>query len=248
MIDRETIIKVTDRAQIEDIVADDIQLKKCGTNYRGLCPFHNDHTPSFNVSPSKNICKCFVCGVGGNPVSYYMKKNGAAYPETIKALAKRYDIEIREEEESKEEKELRLKKEKLIALNERVFVFYGQQLKDYPDVMEYLKQRFNEEFINEYDVAYAPNVNNLLLNWAKKNKENLADLQEIGWLKVNDRTGRYEDSRYLRIIFPIRDLYGRMVGYTARTIGKDKNTIKKYKYLNSCDSIIYNKLDYVVNP
>jgi DNA primase len=126
MISQRTIDQVFNMANIVDVVADYVDLKKAGANYKGLCPFHNDHNPSFVVSPSKNICHCFVCGKGGNPVSFIMEKEGLTFPEAIRFLAKKYNIEVQEDKSEKTDQEIEeaKKRESMYIINQAVADFY----------------------------------------------------------------------------------------------------------------------------
>lgn len=243
MIKQSVIDQVIDRVSIYDIVKEDVDLKPSGNDFIGLCPFHNDHNPSFRVSPQKNICKCFVCNEGGSPITYYMKQHGCGFIEAIRALAPKYDIDIDEEEETVISKEECLHKENLCGLNRRVLMFYMNLVDSYPEVVEYLESRLGKDYKDYIDVGFAPNVNKQLLNWAEKNCEDIDSLIELGWLKRN-RQGWLEDKLYNRIIFPINNTYSMMVGYTARTISKDESA-NHSKYINSPDNYVYHKSDEV---
>jgi len=160
MIDRVTIERIQDAAQIVDVVSDFITLRKRGANYVGLCPFHDDHSPSFYVSPAKNICKCFACGEGGAPVHFIMKHEQLSYYEALKYLAKKYHIEVEEKELTDEEKQEQSIRESLFILNEYARDFFVKTLHEHPEGkavgMSYFRERgFRDDIINKFQLGYS---------------------------------------------------------------------------------------------
>ena len=145
MIDRATVDKIMDAANIVDVVSEFVTLRKSGTNYKGLCPFHNERTPSFYVSPSRGICKCFSCGKGGNPVGFIMEHEQMTYPEALRWLAKKYNIEIRERELTSEEREAESQRESMFIVNEWAANYFEDLLHNNVDGvaigMQYFRKR-----------------------------------------------------------------------------------------------------------
>ena len=159
MISQEVIDKVLDTADIVEVIGESLTLKKAGKGYVACCPFHKEKTPSFSVSPSLQTWHCFgACNEGGNVISYVMKKEGYTYPEAVRALAKKYSIEIEEEQEDAEAYTRRMKREALLALNERVAKFYVSKIKelDGAAAWNYALKRFGQDYTVEYGIGYAP--------------------------------------------------------------------------------------------
>src|SRR5690554_5823949 len=160
MIDKSTIARIQEAAQIVDVVSDFVTLKKRGVNYLGLCPFHDDRTPSFSVSPSKNICKCFSCGEGGTAVHFIMKHEQLSYYEALKYLAKKYNIEVKERELTNEEKMLESERESLFIINEFARTHFKSLLYDNQEGrtvgLTYFKERgFRDDIIKKFELGYA---------------------------------------------------------------------------------------------
>ncbi len=238
MIPKETIDKIFEAANIEDVVGDFVQLKKRGANMLGLCPFHNEKTPSFTVSPSKGIYKCFGCGEGGNSVNFIMSHEHYSYPEALKYLAKKYNIEIREEELTYKQIEESNEKESLYTISSFANNFFKQELlgKNGKKALKYLENRgYNEEIIKKFQIGYSPSVKDAFSSFAikssyKKNSLEKSGLSIIDGVNVRDR---FRD----RIMFPIHSFSGRILGFGGRVLSKEN----KVKYINSPESLIYQK-------
>ena len=241
MIDSSTVERIIDTAEITDVVEDFITLKKRGVNFIGLCPFHNEKTPSFTVSPSKGIFKCFGCGKGGNSVNFVMEHENISWVEALKFLAAKYGIEIVEEEISPEEKEKQDDRESMMLLSSfaaKIFTGYlNNQEEGLAIGMEYLKERgYRRPVIDKFQVGYSPSGWDVFTREALKNGFKTEFLEKTGLtIKKGDKLfDRFSG----RIIFPIHSLSGKVIGFGGRTLKQDKNTAK---YLNSPESDIYHK-------
>ena len=170
MIKRETVEKVLDAANIVDVVSDFVTLKKAGVNLKGLCPFHNDTTPSFMVSPSKNLCKCFSCGEGGSPVNFIMMHENLTYPEAVKYLAKKYGIEIEESVPTATEQAEYHKRESMWIANDNMAKEYNRQLLSHKKAQEYAYKRWGEDYCKLVGIGYCP-LNARLVEKAGVSKE-----------------------------------------------------------------------------
>ena len=242
---QENIIEKLISLNIQDVVADYVELQKSGVNYRGLCPFHEDKNPSFYVSPSKNICHCFVCGKGGNPISFVMEKEGVSFPEACKILGNRYHIKVEEEEDhtpSAEELAVQRKKESAYIIYEHVQRHFVNCLHaDTPEAKAaygYAVARWGEEEVEERGIGYAPKEWQDIIFFAKKTGLSIELMKELRLISTSERGndyGFYND----RLMIPIRDKYGRVISYTARTMDEHKE--KGSKYMNGADSFFYNK-------
>lgn len=240
MIDRATIDRIIDTAEIVDVVSDFISLKRAGANYKGLCPFHNDHTPSFSVSPARNICKCFVCGEGGSPVNFIMKHENLGYYDALRYLAKKYHIEIQERELSDEEKQAQTERESMFTINEFAAQFFEQQLSETQegiDVgMSYFNDRgFTAESIKTFRLGYSPDKRSALYDAAIAKGYNRQMLFDVGLCIDDNRGGGYDRFRG-RVMFPVMTTSGKIVAFGGRTLKGDKA-----KYVNSPESAIYKK-------
>lgn len=241
MIPQETIGKIFDSADIVEVIGDFIHLKKSGSNFKGLSPFANEKTPSFMVSPGKRIFKDFSSGKGGNVVTFLMEHEQLSYPEALKWLANKYNIEIEEAEETKEQIEAKHQKEALYLAHQFANEFFKTSLKDSNEGksvgLSYLKKRgYNKSTIDEFELGYSPDDYNALENEAKKANYSLEPLKISGLIKEGEK-GNYDFFRG-RIIFPIHNITGRIIGFGGRTLRTDK---KVAKYFNSPESDIYNK-------
>ena len=241
MIPQETIGKIFDSADIVEVIGDFIHLKKSGSNFKGLSPFANEKTPSFMVSPGKRIFKDFSSGKGGNVVTFLMEHEQLSYPEALKWLANKYNIEIEEAEETKEQIEAKHQKEALYLAHQFASEFFKTSLKDSNEGksvgLSYLKKRgYNLNTIEEFELGYSPDDYNALENEAKKANYSLGPLKISGLIKEGEK-GNYDFFRG-RIIFPIHNITGRIIGFGGRTLRTDK---KVAKYFNSPESDIYNK-------
>ncbi len=241
MIPQETIGKIFDSADIVEVIGDFIHLKKSGSNFKGLSPFANEKTPSFMVSPGKRIFKDFSSGKGGNVVTFLMEHEQLSYPEALKWLANKYNIEIEEAEETQEQIEAKHQKEALYLAHQFASEFFKTSLKDTNEGksvgLSYLKKRgYNLNTIEEFELGYSPDDFNALENEAKKANYSLGPLKISGLIKEGEK-GNYDFFRG-RIIFPIHNITGRIIGFGGRTLRTDK---KVAKYFNSPESDIYNK-------
>ncbi len=241
MIPKDTIQTIIETARVEEVVGEFVHLRKRGVNYIGLCPFHNEKTPSFTVSPAKGIYKCFGCGKAGNSVNFVMEHEHYSYPEALKFIAKKYNIEIEEEEQTPEQIQQLNEKESLYAVNEFARKFFTEQLINTEEGksigLTYYKERdFTEKTIEEFQLGYSPDRWDAFTKEAKENGYQAEFLIKTG-LTIN-KDGKHYDRFRARIIFPIHNLSGRVIGFGGRILKKDD---KKPKYVNSPESDIYNK-------
>lgn len=244
MIPRETIDEIFQSTQVEEVIADFVSLKKKGANYWACCPFHNEKTPSFSVSPSKGIYKCFGCGEGGNSVDFVMNHEGMTYPEALRYLAQKYNIEIPEKEESAEEREHRTHRESLQIVNDYALDFFRNQLHQTEEGkkigLTYFQSRgFSEETIEKFKLGFAPDGWDTLVQDAQKNGYKLSLLKEVGLVK--EKNGSYYDAYRGRVIFPIFNLSGRVIAFGGRLLRNDESVKKLAKYINSPESEVYHK-------
>lgn len=241
MIKPETIQTIIETAQIEEVVGDFIQLKKRGVNHIGLCPFHNEKTPSFTVSPSKGIYKCFGCGKAGNSVGFIMEHEHYSFPEALKYLARKYGIEVDEEEMTPEMKQELDERESMFVLNHFVGKYFQDNLFHSEHgkavALSYLKQRdFRESTMEKFQLGYALDQWEDYSKYALNNGYQKQVLVETG-LSI-ERENRLIDRFKGRIIFPIHNLTGKIIGFGGRVMSSEKSTAK---YVNSPESPIYNK-------
>lgn len=242
MIPKHIIDQIFEAARIEDVVADYVNLKKAGSNLKGLSPFVDEKTPSFMVSPAKQIFKDFSSGKGGNVVSFLMEHEQFSYPEALKFLAKRYNIEIPEEQElTQEQKDAQTEKESLFIVNQFAQEFFTNQLFDTDEGksvgLSYFKERgFTEQTIKKFNLGYNPDSWETLVNAATEKGYKTEYLIKVGLAKQNNN--KAYDTYRGRVIFPIHSLAGRVIGFGGRTLKADKNIPK---YINSPESVIYNK-------
>ncbi|MBS3771273.1 MAG: DNA primase [Bacteroidales bacterium] len=241
MIDKGTTERIIETAEITDVIQDFVNLKKRGTNYLGLCPFHNEKTPSFTVSPSKGIFKCFGCGKGGNAINFIMEHEGLSYPEALRFLANKYNIEIEEKELSAEEIEQKNIKDSLQIVTNFAAKHFHDNLKNHQEGrsvgLSYLKERsIREDMIDKFDLGYS------LDQWESFTQAALKKGFKQDYLEKTGLTIVKEDKRYDRfrgrIMFPIHSLSGNVIGFGGRTMKKDEKTAK---YINSPESEIYHK-------
>lgn len=241
MIDPSTIERIIDTAEISDVVQDFITLKKRGVNYIGLCPFHNEKTPSFTVSPSKGIFKCFGCGKGGNAVNFVMEHEHVSWLEALKYLARKYGIEVIEKEISNEEKEKQDDRESMLLVNAFARKLFTTNLYNQEEGlavgMAYLKERgYRKPVIDKFEVGYSLSQWDALTQEAIKNGYKPEFLEKTGLsIKKGDK---FFDRFNGRIIFPVHSISGKVLAFGARTLRQDKNTAK---YINSPESEIYHK-------
>ena len=241
MISPETIQQIQSRIDIIEIVGAFVKLKKRGANYLGLCPFHNEKSPSFTVSPSKEIYKCFGCGKSGNTIGFIMEHEKYSYIEALRWLAQKYNVEIEEKETSHEFRQQQQVSDSLFIINNFAKDFFFDALfntEEGQDIgLSYLKQRgFREDIIKKFQLGYNPQARNMLSNAALKSKYDPALLQKTGIVVIRD--GDAMDNYRGRIIFPVHNQSGKILGFGARLI---KNNDKAPKYINSPENEIYVK-------
>jgi DNA primase len=241
MITQDTIGNILSAARIEEVVGDFVSLKRRGVNYIGLCPFHNEKTPSFTVSPAKGIFKCFGCGKAGNSVNFLMEHEHFTYPEALKFLAKRYRIEIEEEQQTPEKIQEQNEKESLFQLNHFAQQYFEETLFGNEEGkavgLTYLKERgFREDTIRKFQLGYAKEDREDFSQHARDQGYKPEFLAKTG-LSIQ-KEDRLFDRFHGRVIFPIHSASGRIIGFGGRILGSDKQMAK---YLNSPESEIYNK-------
>src|SRR5690554_345069 len=243
MIDHVTVGRIQDAAQIVDVVSDFVTLRKRGVNYVGLCPFHDDRTPSFSVSPAKHICKCFACGEGGTPIHFVMKHEQLTYYEALKYLARKYNIEVIEKEYTDEEKQAQSDRESMFILNEYARDYFVKILHSHPEGkavgLSYFRERgFRDDIIKKFQLGYSLEQRDALSVEARKVGYRDEYLLKTG-LSTGGEQGRPLYDRFRgRVIFPIHTLSGKVVGFGGRILKKVENT---GKYVNSPESEIYSK-------
>ena len=240
MIPQETVQTILDTAQIVDVVSDFVSLKRRGANWVACCPFHNEKTPSFYVSPSKGIYKCFGCGKAGSAVGFVMEHEHCSYNEALRYLAKKYHIEIQEEELTPEETMRRQRNESLLLVSEFAQKFFAEQLQsgEGKDVgMAYYKSRaLEDETIARFGLGWAPSGKDTLLQAARKAGYKDEYLLDAG-LAVQREDGTLGDKFRERVMFPIHSVSGRVIAFSGRTLKSDNPA----KYVNSPDTPIYTK-------
>lgn len=244
MIDQGTIDRILDAAQIMDVVSDFVTLRKRGVNYVGLCPFHDDKTPSFYVSPSKGLCKCFACGQGGNAVHFIMAHEQMTYPEALKYLAKKYNIEIKERELSNEEKLVQSERESLFIINNFARDYFRNILKNHVDGrsigMAYFRNRgFRDDIIEKFQLGYCTDSHDAFANEALRKGYKKEYLVKTGLCYETD-DHRLRDRFWGRVIFPVHTLSGKVVAFGGRVLANATKGVK-VKYVNSPESEIYHK-------
>lgn len=241
MIKQETVERIFDEARIEEIVGEFVTLKKRGTNLLGLCPFHNEKTPSFMVSPAKGIYKCFGCGEGGNSVNFLMNHEHYTYPEALRWLAGRYQISIEEEEMSPEMAEEVSERESQYVVTAYAEQWFVEQLHNSDEGksigLSYFRERgFRDDIIEKFRLGYSPNKSTGFTDVAQENGYKLEYLKKTGLTKESER-GLYDGWRG-RVMFPIHNLSGRPIAFGGRTLKTDKKTPK---YVNTPECDIYHK-------
>ena len=244
MIDRQTVDRILDAANIVDVVSDFVTLRRAGANLKGLCPFHDDRTPSFMVSPSKNICKCFACGKGGTPVHFIMEHEQMTYPEALRYLAKKYNIEIKEREQTDEEKAEQSERESLFIVNEWANEWFQSQMNDTVDGravgLAYFRQRgFRDDIIKKFQLGFCPDKYDAQWQAAKAEGFNEEYILKTG-LCIRNEQGKTYDRFRNRVIFPIHSISGKVVGFGGRVLDSRTKGVS-IKYQNSPESSIYNK-------
>ena len=244
MIDRATVDRIMDAAQIVDVVSDFVTLRKAGVNYKGLCPFHDDRTPSFVVSPSKGLCKCFACGKGGNAVHFIMEHEQLSYPDALRYLARKYNIEIKERELTEEEKQAQDERESMFVVNEWACQFFQDQLYNTVDGraigMTYFRSRgFRDDIIKKFQLGYSPSQRDACAREAKAKGYKEEFLLSTGLCYKRDN-GQLQDRFFGRVIFPVHTLSGKVVAFGGRVLDAATKGVN-VKYQNSPESAIYSK-------
>lgn len=240
MIDRETVDKILDAVDIVDVVSDFVHLRRRGANYIGLCPFHNEKTPSFSVSRSKGICKCFSCGKGGSAVNFIMEHEQMSYYEALKYLAKKYHIEVKERELTDKEKQEQSERENMLVVNEFAMKQFEDNMYSTDEGrnigLGYFYERgFNDNIIKKFHLGYSMDNSTALYDAVKKHGFNPKYAVETGLCMHNERG--YYDRFKGRVMFPVLNIAGKVIAFGGRTLKKDDRA----KYVNSPESIIYKK-------
>lgn len=242
MIDQGTVDRIFEASQIMDVVQDYVTLKRRGVNYLGLCPFHNEKTPSFTVSPAKNIYKCFGCGKGGNPVNFVMEHEKITYYEALKTLAKRYSIDIVETQQTEEAIQQRTDRESMLIVSEFARKLFISNLFNENEGrtigLSYFKERgFRDDTIKQFELGYCLEERDNFTKKALKEGFKLEFLTKTGLSIQSEGYGAF-DRFSGRVMFPIHDLMGKVIAFGGRVMKTDKKTAK---YLNSPESEIYHK-------
>ena len=252
MIDRATIDKILDAVNIVDVVGEFVNLRKAGVNYKGLCPFHDDKTPSFMVSPSKQICHCFACGEGGNAVNFLMKHEQITYPEALRWLAKKYNIEIQERELSNEEKKEQSDRESMFIVNEWACQYFHEILNNDVDGQAIGKQYFRsrgirDDIIKKFQLGFALTKRDALVHEAHRKGYKDEYLIKTGLCYQRDANSQQPNAnsqlidRFAgRAIFPWLNVSGKVVAFGGRKLDSATKGVQQ-KYVNSPDSAIYHK-------
>ncbi len=241
MIKKETIDVIVDTARIEEVVGDFVQLKRRGSSLLGLCPFHNEKTPSFNVSPSRGIYKCFGCGKAGNSINFMMEHEHFSYPEALRYLAQKYNITIEEDEQSPEFSQEQLQRESLLVVSEFASKYFTKQLHETDEGksigLSYFHEReFTEAMIEKFQLGYSPDSWRAFTDNALENGYQKENLVKAG-LTISNEDKLFDRFRG-RVMFPIHNITGKVIAFGARILKTDP---KAAKYLNSPETEIYNK-------
>jgi DNA primase len=241
MIDQATIERILDASQIVEVVSDFVKLRRRGVNYLGNCPFHNEKTPSFTVSPAKGIFKCFGCGKGGNAVNFIMEHESLAYPDALKFLARKFHIDIIEKEETEEERQQKDDRESMMIVSgfaQKYFSgFLWNEVEGRAVGLSYFRERgIRDDIIKKFELGYCPDAKSTFTDAAQKEGFRMEYLEKTGltirrddWIR--DRFGG-------RVIFPVHNVAGRVIAFGGRILKDDP---KAAKYLNSPESEIYHK-------
>ncbi|MFP4556587.1 MAG: DNA primase [Bacteroidales bacterium] len=242
MIDQVTVERIIAAADIVEVVKDFVSLKKRGVNYLGLCPFHNEKTPSFSVSPAKGIYKCFGCGKGGNPVNFIMEHEQLGYVDALKFLAKKYNIEVEERELTADEIKQRTERDSLMVVTAWAQRYFTNNLHKHSEGksvgLSYFRERgFREDIIDKFQLGYSLDQRDAMTQAAAREGYRQEYLVKAG-LSIARETGNAFDRFFGRVIFPIHSLSGRVIGFGGRIM---KSDAKAAKYLNSPESEIYHK-------
>ena len=244
MIDRPTIDRIMDAANIVDVISDFVSLRKKGTSYKGLCPFHDDSTPSFSVSPAKGVYKCFACGKAGNVVNFIMEHEQMTYPDALKWLANKYHIEVKEKELTPEEKAAQTERDSLFIVNEWAVKFFQEQMADTEEGktigLRYFRGRgFRDDIIQRFQLGFAPSKRQALAEEALKKGYKKEFLVKTGLCGQRD-DGTLYDRFAGRVIFPWIGVGGKVTAFGGRLLDARTKGVSQ-KYVNSPDSDIYHK-------
>ncbi|WP_289128467.1 DNA primase, partial [uncultured Clostridium sp.] len=234
-ISEEILEKIKSQNDIVDVISERVRLKKAGRNFTGLCPFHNEKTPSFSVSQEKQIYKCFGCGEAGNVISFVMKDKNLPFIEAVKYLANRANIPLKlgngEQSQSNRKKEL------LYKVNVEAAKFFFSNLMNNQNAKEYFLNRgIKEETIKKFGLGYANDSWNSLMFYLRKKGINDGLLEEAGLISVNKEKGRKYDRFRNRVMFPVFDYQGKVIGFGGRVLDDSKP-----KYLNSPETLVFQK-------
>ena len=246
MISHSDIERILSACRIDDVISDFVDLKRKGANYVGLCPFHDDHSPSMTVSTSKNIFKCFVCGAGGDAVSFVMKHENYSYPEALRYLAKKYGIDIIETENTEQEKIKQTEREQLFELLNFAKNYYIDQLHHTEEGqnigLSYFESReLLKATIHDFQLGYSPQNKEAFIKHALKHGYSIDLLQKSGLIVVQDKNKNIcYDRFHERVMFPIHNTSGKVIGFGGRVMSSGK-PINKAKYINSPETDIYHK-------
>lgn len=255
MIDPQTIERIKDSADILDVVSEFVSLKRVGSNYRGLCPFHDDHSPSFYVSPTRGTCKCFVCGEGGDTVSFIMKHEQLSYPDALRWLAKRYNIEIREEQLTEEQRKAETDREGMFLINEWAMKYFKDILHNDIDGraigLQYFRSRgFRDDIIERFQLGFSLADRHALGRKAMAEGRSAEYLTKVGLCFESGQKDTGEDDKPKhgqlidrfagRAIFPWIGVSGKVVAFGGRVLDSRTKGVDQ-KYVNSPDSIVYHK-------
>lgn len=243
MIDRSTIDRIMAAADIVDVVGEFVTLRRSGANYKGLCPFHDEKTPSFMVSPSKQLCKCFSCGNGGNVVKFVMQHEQMTYPEALKWLGRRYGIEVKEREQTAEQKAAATAREAMFVVNEWARDYFVETLHNNVDGlaigMSYFRRRgLRDDIIRKFQLGYSLEQRDALAQKAHAKGFGEKYIESTG-LCYRTEDGRLLDRYHGRVIFPIHSVSGRIVAFGGRILNQEQKNVGKY--VNSPESEIYSK-------
>ena len=244
MIDHATIERIKDAANIVEVVSEFVTLRKSGSNYKGLCPFHDEKTPSFYVSPARGTCHCFGCGKGGNPISFIMEHEQMTYPEALRWLARKYHIEIKERELSDDEKREQSERESMFIVNEWAASYFQHLMHDTADGvaigMQYFRSRgFRDDIVSKFQLGFDSTDRRALAQEALRKGYKEDFLLKTGICYKNDR-GELIDRYAGRVIFPWIGISGKVVGFGGRLLDSRTKGVNQ-KYVNSPDSDIYHK-------
>ena len=242
MIDRETVDRILDTADIVDVVSDFVSLRRRGANLIGLCPFHDEKTPSFTVSPAKQFCHCFGCGKGGSPVNFIMEHEQMSYVEALRYLANKYHIEIHEKELTSEEKAAQTERESMLVINDFAAQYFEDQLHNTAEGkdigLSYFHERgLNDATIKKFRLGYSPEDRKAFYTAATGKGYNKQNLFNVG-LCIDDRRGGGFDRFHGRVMFPVMNIAGKIIAFGGRTLKKTKEVAK---YFNSPESVVYVK-------